>query len=146
MKLNLIFLLLFCLFTQLPAQPKFKAITSLESKHGTLITEQLRSKILQENRVNLDPNRQVKVYLPPGYAASAKSYPVVYYCHKIFYNTERLFQDSKLIDLLEQGFANNIVKEFIFVVADYSTASTGSLYENSPVSGRWLDFTVQELV
>jgi len=144
MKVILIFLLHFLLLTQLLAQSK--STTSPERKHGTLITEQLTSKILQENRVNLDPNRKVKVYLPPDYATSGKSYPVVYYCHNIFYNSERLFQDSKLIDLLEQGFANNIVKEFIFVAADYSTASTGSLYENSPISGRWLDFTVQELV
>ncbi|HMG92681.1 MAG TPA: alpha/beta hydrolase-fold protein [Chryseolinea sp.] len=146
MKVNLIFLLLFLLLTQQLLAQQSKVTTSFESKHGTLITEQLTSKILQENRVNLDPNRKVKVYLPPGYAASGKSYPVVYYCHNIFYNSERLFQDSKLIDLLEQGFANKVVKEFILVAADYSTASTGSLYENSPISGRWLDFTVQELV
>jgi len=146
MKVSLMFLLLFLLLTQLFAQPKSKTSTTLEGKHGILITEQLTSKILQENRVNLDLNRKIKVYLPPGYSSSGKSYPVVYYCHNIFYNAERLFQDSKLVDLLEQGFANNIVKEFIFVVADYSTASTGSLYENSPISGRWLDFTVQEVV
>lgn len=132
--------------TQVLAQPKTNSTTSPESKQGTLITEHLTSKILQENRVNLDPNRTIKVYLPPGYANSGLSYPVVYYCHNIFYNPERLFQDSKLVDLLDQGFANNIVKEFIFVAAEYSTASAGSLYENSPISGRWLDFTVQELV
>ncbi len=51
-----------------------------------------------------------------------------------------------MVKLLERGFANEVVKEFVLVVADYSTPTTGSVYENSPVSGRWLDFTVQELV
>lgn len=32
------------------------------------------------------------------------------------------------------------------MAADYSTAMIGSLYENSPVSGRWLDYTTNELV
>jgi hypothetical protein len=146
MKTILIFPLLVILLTQLHAQSKPPVTSSPERKHGTLIKEQLTSKILRENRVSLDPNRKVNVHLPPGYVTSGKSYPVVYYCHNIFYNPERLFQDSKLIDLLEQGYTDNIVKEFILVVADYSTATTGSLYENSPISGRWLDFTVQELV
>jgi hypothetical protein len=38
-------------------------------------------------------------------------------------------------------FASAAGKEFIFVVADYSSANIGSLYENSTTSGRWLDFT-----
>jgi len=146
MKVNKIFLLLFFPLTQVLAQSKSKTTFFSEIKHGTLITEHLASKILQENKVDLNPDRNVKIYLPPDYATSGKSYPVVYYCHNIFYNSEKLFQDSKLIDLLDQGFANNIVREFIFVAADYSTAATGSLYENSPISGRWLDFTVEELV
>src|SRR5688572_15285202 len=116
MKAILIFPLLFILLTQLHAQSKPPAISSPERKHGTLIKEQLTSKILRENRVSLDSNRKVNVYLPPGYVTSGKSYPVVYYCHNIFYNPERLFQDSKLIDLLEQSYADNIVKEFILVV------------------------------
>jgi len=117
-----------------------------EMKHGTLVTEHLASSILRENRIGLDPNRSIKVYLPPGYAGSHKSYPVVYYFHNTYWSPEKMFQDDNLAKLLDRGFANRIVKEFIFVAADYSTSTTGSIYENSPVSGRWLDFTTQELV
>ena len=145
MKLNPLFLLICLLNTSAFAQSKTKAVSN-EKKQGTVVTEHLASAILQENRVSLDVNRSIKVYLPPGYASSGKSYPVVYYCHNIFYSAEKLVEDGKLVNLLEKGFANNIVKEFIFVAADYSTANAGSLYENSVVSGRWLDFTVQELV
>lgn len=116
------------------------------TKHGTLVTENLASTILQENRTGLDPNRRIKIYLPPGYANSGKSYPVVYFCHSIFWSAEQVFADGNMAKLLERGFANGIVKEFIMVAADYSTPTTGSIYENSPISGRWLDFTAQELV
>lgn len=120
--------------------------TAGEPKRGTLLTEKLTSTVLRDNRVGLDLDRRVKVYLPPGYAHSGKSYPVVYYCHSVFWSAEKMFEDGKVVKQLERGFANGVVKEFIFVAADYSTHTTGSIYENSPISGRWLDFIVEELV
>ena len=117
-----------------------------EAPHGTVVTEQLASSILEENRIGLDPSRGITIYLPPGYAGSGKSYPVVYYLHNIYWSPAQMLQEGHAVRLLERGWANRVVKEFIFVVADYRTPTTGSIYENSPVSGRWLDFTVQELV
>jgi hypothetical protein len=115
-------------------------------RHGTLVTEQLTSSILEQNRIGLDTTRNIKVFLPPGYADSRKSYPVVYFLHNAWWSPEQMFQEGHAVKLLERGFAKQIVKEFIFVVADYTTPTTGSIYENSPVSGRWLDFTVDEIV
>ncbi|MEP7322923.1 MAG: alpha/beta hydrolase-fold protein [Saprospiraceae bacterium] len=117
-----------------------------ELKHGSLVTEKLNSVVLRENRTGLDPNRTIKIYLPPGYERTAKSYPVVYYLHNFFWSAEKAFEDGKLIKLLDRGFTDEVVKEFIFVAADFSTPTTGSIYENSPVSGRWLDFIVGELL
>lgn len=117
-----------------------------EIRHGTLVTEQLTSSLLKENRIGLNTTRKVAVFLPPGYAQSRKSYPVVYFLHSTWWSPDQMFQEGHVVKLLERGFAEAIVKEFIFVVADYTTPTTGSIYENSPVSGRWLDFTVDELV
>jgi S-formylglutathione hydrolase FrmB len=117
-----------------------------EVSHGTLLTERLNSSILEQNRIGLNTRRSIKVLLPPGYAESRKSYPVVYFLHNIGWSPDKMFQEGHAVKLLERGFARGIVKEFIFVVADYTTPTTGSIYENSPVSGRWLDFTVDELV
>lgn len=117
-----------------------------EPRHGTLVTEQLSSAVLKDNRIGLDPTRGIKVFLPPGYAESRKAYPVVYFLHNTWSSPEKMFQDSPVVKLLERGFAQAVVKEFIFVVADYTAPALGSMYENSPVSGRWLDFTVDELV
>jgi hypothetical protein len=120
--------------------------TNLKTKQGTLLTQVLASVILRENRIGIDPVRTINVYLPPGYATSGKSYPVVYYLHSTGWSPKKMFEDGNLANLLERGFANEVVQDFIFVAADYSTPTTGSIYENSPISGRWLDFTTQELV
>jgi pimeloyl-ACP methyl ester carboxylesterase len=116
------------------------------TKQGTVVTEKLVSTLLRDTRTGLDPNRSIKVYLPPGYAQSGKPYPVVYYCHSIFQSPEQVFADGNLVKLLERGFANGVVKEFILVVGDYTSPTTGSLYENTPATGRWLDYTAEELV
>jgi hypothetical protein len=121
------------------------AVARAETR-GRLLTERLASTVLRDNRIDLDTNRVVKVYLPPGYETSGRPYPVVYYLHNVGWDAERMFQDGNVIGLLERAFAAGVVGEFILVAADYTTPTGGSVFENSPVSGRWLDFTVDELV
>lgn len=114
--------------------------------HGTIVNKTLHSVILKENRVGLKTERNVKIYLPPNYESSGKRYPVVYYLHNFYSNNEQLFSNGRLVELTERGFSTGLVKDFILVAADYSTTVVGSFYENSPVSGRWLDFTTNELI
>ena len=115
-------------------------------QEGKLVTESLTSKILAENRIGLNLKRSIKIYLPPGYESSNKSYPVVYFLHNIFWNNDRMFEDGKVVSLIDRALAEGIIDDFIFVVPDYRTPTTGSLYENSPVTGRWLDHTIQEII
>jgi len=119
---------------------------SQKGKQGTIITERLVSTVLRGTRTELDSNRAIKIYLPPGYAQSGKSYPVVYYFHTVFSSPDKTLEDGNLVKLMERGFTNGVTREFILVVADYTSPTTGSLYENSTATGRWLDFTGQELV
>jgi hypothetical protein len=70
----------------------------------------------------------------------------VYFLHNAWWSPRQMVEDGRVQRLIEHGFANGVVQEFIFVVADYTGPTTGSLYENSPVSGRWLDYTVDEIV
>lgn len=147
MKLKSIFLragaVLFVVFAALAAGH------AAEGKSVTLVTEHLASAVLRENRIGLDPNRLVKIVLPPGYAGAAvigRRYPVVYYLHNFFWSAEKMFEDGSRQALLERAWAAGAVQDFILVAADFSGPTAGSLYENSPVSGRWLDFIVGELV
>jgi hypothetical protein len=124
----------------------FSASVMAKAKPGKIVTEKMVSKILHDNLVGLNETRRVMIYLPPGYEASSKRYPVVYYFHSILGNASSIMEDTPAVQLLEKAFAAGISKELIFVVADYSTSGVGSLYENSSITGRWLDFTTQELV
>jgi S-formylglutathione hydrolase FrmB len=112
----------------------------------TIVDEPFESTVLRDNRIGLNPNRAIKVLLPPSYARSTRRYPVVYFLHNAWYGPKQLVEDGRAQRLIERGFAAGVVKEFIFVVADFTGPTTGSLYENSPVSGRWLDYTVNEVV
>src|SRR5687768_16536236 len=51
-----------------------------ETTRGLVLTESLASAVLRETRTGVDPNRSIKVYLPPSYSRSNSSFPVVYYC------------------------------------------------------------------
>jgi S-formylglutathione hydrolase FrmB len=117
-----------------------------EPPRGTVVDEPFVSTVLRENRIGLDPLRAIKVLLPPGYAKSKQRYPVVYFLHNAWWSGRQMFEDGRAQRLIERAWADGTVQEFIFVVADYTGPTTGSLYENSPVSGRWIDYTVDEVV
>jgi S-formylglutathione hydrolase FrmB len=111
-----------------------------------IVDEVFVSTVLQQNLIGLDATRRMKVYLPPGYAKGSRRYPVVYFLHNAWWGPRQMAEDGRMQRLLERGFAAGVAREFILVVADYTGPTTGSLYENSPVSGRWLDYTVDEVV
>lgn len=112
----------------------------------TLVAEPFVSSILRDNRIGLDTQRPVRVLLPPGYAKSNQRYPVVYFLHNAWYGPKQMIEDGRAQRLIEGALAEGIVPPFLFVVADYTGPTTGSLYENSAVSGRWIDYTVDEII
>ena len=118
----------------------------VEPPRGTVVDLPFASTVLRDNHIGLNPERAIKVLLPPGYAKSTQRYPVVYFLHNAWWSPRQAFEDGRMQRLIERGFANGVVQEFILVVGDYTGPTTGSLYENSPVSGRWLDYTIEEVV
>ena len=126
--------------------PSWTRAPAGEPPRGTVVDEPFVSTVLRDNRIGLNPERAIKVLLPPGYAKSRRRYPVVYFLHNAWWSPRQMFEDGRAQRLIERGFAEGVVKEFIFVVADYTGPTTGSLYENSPVSGRWIDYAVDEIV
>lgn len=111
-----------------------------------VVDEPFVSTVLRDNRIGLNPERMIKVLLPPGYAQSKQRYPVVYFLHNAWSAPKQMIEDARAQRLIERAFVDGVAPQFIFVVADYTGPTTGSLYENSPVSGRWIDYTVDEVV
>ncbi|HEY6123132.1 MAG TPA: alpha/beta hydrolase-fold protein [Steroidobacteraceae bacterium] len=126
--------------------PSWGRTPAAEPPRGTVVVETFTSTVLRENRIGLKAERTIHVLLPPGYAKSRQRYPVVYFLHNAWWSARQAFEDGRLQRLTERGFADGVVQEFILVAADYTGPTTGSLYENSPVSGRWIDYTVDEVV
>ncbi|WP_276374984.1 alpha/beta hydrolase-fold protein [Chryseolinea sp. H1M3-3] len=116
-------------------------------KQGTLVTKYINSEILRDNRIGIDLKRSISVYLPPGYHESRKAYPVIYFFHSLGGSNERMFTVDNLVQpLLDRAIGNGIIDEFILVAANYSSPTLGSWFENSATSGRWLDYTIKEVV
>lgn len=106
----------------------------------------ISSEVLKNTKIGLDPEREIRVWLPPSYHQNIKRYPVVYYIHNIGWDNTRLFTDNHAGDFLEEAFKSGRSQEFIFVAGDFTTPSLGTFFGNNAVSGRWFDHISDELV
>ncbi|MEO7507886.1 MAG: alpha/beta hydrolase family protein, partial [Pyrinomonadaceae bacterium] len=126
-----------------------------QAKGGRLVREVVHGVSLEKTATGENPDRNVSIYLPPGYDTSpAKRFPVLYLLHGIAGNDEdwtKAWDPAKpayatIQDVMDQGIAAGNVAEMIVVVPDESTKWFGSFYVNSTATGNWEDFTVRELV
>ncbi len=117
---------------------------------GQLIKEMIPAPSLENNLLGVSPERQIAVYLPPSYEASGKNYPVVYFLTGYGANinafTNGGFQGFWLQDAMDQFIGDGSIKEMIVVVSDGQHPLGGSFYTNSPVTGNWEDFIVNDVV
>lgn len=98
-------------------------------------------------------DRNVTVYLPPGYGREkARRYPVVYLLHGYFYQmkgfstgNERWPPEMNAPQTIEGAFATR-THEMIVVLPDAFTRYSGSMYSNSVTTGDWEDFIAHDLV
>jgi hypothetical protein len=115
---------------------------------GQLVTRMIRSDHIAGNRAGTDPQRNVLVYLPPGYsAASAHRYPVIYFLSNPFQAGYRYdFDHHGARQLFDQAIASGVIGKFILVTVDMDTPLGASWYVNSPATGNWEDFMTNEVV
>jgi Putative esterase len=86
------------------------------------------------------------VYLPPGYDGSAARYPVIYFLPTPFESYRAPFDKRNAQGLFDRAIAAGAIDKFILVSVDMTTPIGSSWYVNSPVTGHWEDFMIQELV
>ncbi len=138
--------LLFCLLVLFPLVNPIASTTKDDIPKGTVILEHIDSEILKDTKTGLNPRRSVSIYLPPGYNDTDQSYPVIYYFHGLFWDNERMFEDGVVQATFDKAIAEGIIEPVIVVAPNYSTPTVGSFFENSSTSGRWIDFTMEELL
>lgn len=112
----------------------------------------VRSDSLKENQLGDSFERNVSVYLPPGYEANTdKRYPVLYLLHG-YTGTNALWAGGGYVEQLDLAkifdalVADQRIKPMLIVAPDCHNKYRGCWYTNSSVTGNWEDFVVKDLV
>ena len=91
-------------------------------------------------------DRDVIVFLPPGYGKDSKRrYPVVYALHGYSIGAEQWSHEIHVPQTIEGAFANG-AKEMIVVLPDSKTVHNGSMYSSSVTTGDYEKFISHDLV
>ena len=91
-------------------------------------------------------DRDVYVFLPPGYAkAKSRRYPVVYALHGYSIGAEQWSKEIHVPQTIEGAFAQG-VKEMIVVLPDSKTIHNGSMYSSSVTTGDFEQFVASDVV
>lgn len=97
---------------------------------------------------NLEGNavdRDVLVFLPPSYDASAdRRYPVVYFLHGYFANAQMYDEMANFQEAVDEAAAAG--NELILVVPDAHTKFKGAMYGASVTTGDFPRFVAEDLV
>ncbi len=117
------------------------------STESEIVSREFQSKNFANSKIGVNPLRKLLIYLPPGYTSSTKRYPVVYFFASPFDSSFRaIFDQMGARGVLDRAIAAGTIDRFIFVTVDMTTPLGCSWYVNSPATGNWEDFMVQELV
>jgi enterochelin esterase-like enzyme len=101
---------------------------------------------LEGNLENDDVDREVIVFLPPGYAAEkSRRYPVVYALHGYSIGAAQWSQEIHVPQTIEGAFAQG-AQEMIVVLPDSKTVHNGSMYSSSVTTGDFERFIAKDVV
>ncbi len=111
---------------------------------GTWVDTVVYSSGLEGNLLGDSPDRQVMIYLPPGYEEEpSRRYPVIYFLHG-FYKGPLAY--SFYFSGMDRWIEFKVTNPIIIVLPNSQNKYMGSFYTNSEVTGQWEDFIVQDMV
>lgn len=110
--------------------------------NDTIVTNFI-SDSLKGNLLGDSASQPVQIFLPPSYFKTDKKYPVVYFLPGYGEGADHL---NIVVSCYKKLLREEGIKEFILVGASGTNKYGGSFYVNSPVSGKWEDYIVKDLV
>jgi S-formylglutathione hydrolase len=120
------------------------------SQHGTVKRIKVHGASLEGNLEADSPDRDVSVYLPPGYTAhKQRRLPVIYLLHGYTDNDANWFGTEHFVDTpaaIDKALASGSAREMIVVMPNAYTVYAGSMYSNSATTGNWEAFITRDLV
>jgi enterochelin esterase-like enzyme len=121
------------------------ALASIGAAQSQVVSREIRSEKFANSKAGTNPVREMTVYLPPGYGSSQR-YPVIYFLPSPFESYRAIFDQKGAQRLFDQAIENHVIEKFILVSLDMTTPLGCSWYVNSPVTGNWEDFLVEDVV
>jgi len=101
---------------------------------------------LEGNLEGDDVDREVIVFLPPGYATDKnRRYPVVYALHGYSIGAQQWTQEIHVPQTIEGAFARGS-QDMIVVLPDSKTVHNGSMYSTSVTTGDFETFIAHDVV
>ncbi|MEZ5307770.1 MAG: alpha/beta hydrolase-fold protein [Pyrinomonadaceae bacterium] len=117
---------------------------------GTIRVLRHESNVLRSNPLGDPFVRDLPVYLPPGYEDSSYSFPVVFFLSGFAGRGQMLLNDSpfapNMRERLDRLILDGKIRPLIGVMPDCFTRYGGSQYLNSPATGQYEDYVINELV
>lgn len=118
---------------------------------GTKERITVHSKALEGNLIGDSPDREVSIYLPPGYGEnSQKRYPVLYFLHGYTDRDDKWFGFEEhwinLPAIIDSAIYTEVSREMIIVMPNAYNTFKGSMYSSSITIGDWETFVTHELV
>jgi len=121
-------------------------VSFADAAKSQVVSRELRSEKFTGNKIGTSPVRKMVVYLPAGYDSTTARYPVIYFLTNPFREYRADFDTNDAQGLFDRAIAGGVIGRFILVSVDMTTPLGSSWYVNSPVTGNWEDFMVQDLV
>ena len=134
--------LVFVLSQAAPPQP-------IEKLQGTYQRIKVHGTSLERNLSGDSPDRDISVYLPPGYSSNRRRYPVVYMLHGFTDSDDKWFGLQKHfvnVPVAADRAAAAGARQMILVMPNAFTAFQGSFYSSSVTTGDWERFVARDLV
>jgi enterochelin esterase-like enzyme len=128
-------------------QPGVHAQNRGTEKAGTVEKIKVHGASLEGNLEGDPAERDVFVYLPPGYASETnRRYPVVYFLHGYGATADAYWRLMTVPDTANKLMGAGTVQEMILVHPDAHTLYDGSMYSDSPTTGNWEAYITHDLV
>lgn len=117
---------------------------------GRVVRETVRSELLKDNPLGDPHERELPIYLPPGYDEDPdRRYPCIYVLSGFLGQGQSLLNAQPFEPNLAERMDHLIAEgspPAILALPDCFTSFGGSQYLNSSATGRYKDYVVQELV
>lgn len=117
--------------------------------NGEVVYPKIPAPSLENNLLGTPSTQEIAVYLPPTYNSTDNRYPVLYFLpgfgESIRSWTEGEFQGFKMGTAMNTLLSGGEYGDMIVVIISGMNFLGGSFYVNSPVSGNWEDFIVNDV-